>query len=236
MHAGGEPSELDRFLGTCDLYEAFETGGTRREIRWADGQRVPKEHETRRRPKYCDWAYAMLEMLLDPVLKGWVPQWIVEQYDRQNAHFRGSVRWALREKRSGRATSNKALLRLVYRRLVRKAKVRNDAEENDADSESEAAAGDGAVSAGTAPSGESGEEGAEESVRVELLEDARPDEDAVAAVEAAQPRLVHHAFGRGRLAVGLHVVVADAQAQPLRLARVRLALVRVRVGLGVGLG
>ena len=51
-----------------------------------------------------------------------------------------------------------------------------------------------------------------------------PHEDAVAAVEAAQPRLVHHAFGRGRLAVGLYVLVADAQAQPLRLARVRLAL------------
>eukprot|EP00964_Phaeocystis_antarctica_P112996 scaffold77090_cov67-Phaeocystis_antarctica.AAC.4 len=50
------------------------------------------------------------------------------------------------------------------------------------------------------------------------------DEHAVATVEAAQPRLVHDVVGRGRLAVGLHVLVADAQAQPLRLARVRLAL------------
>ena len=97
MHAGGEPSELDRFLGTDDLYEAFETGGTRREIRWTEGQSLPGEHETRRRPKYCDWAYAMLEMLLDPVLKGWVPQWIVEQYDRRNPDFRKIVSKFVRE-------------------------------------------------------------------------------------------------------------------------------------------
>ena len=34
VHAGGEPSELDRYLGLGDLYEAFETGEPRRELLW----------------------------------------------------------------------------------------------------------------------------------------------------------------------------------------------------------
>ena len=51
-----------------------------------------------------------------------------------------------------------------------------------------------------------------------------PHEDAVAAVEAAQPRLGLDAKRGWRLAVGLYVLVADAQAQPLRLFRVWLAL------------
>ena len=120
MHAGGEPSELDRFLGTGDLYEAFETGGTRREIRWTEGREMPREHETRRRPKYCDWAYAMMEMLLDPVLKGWVPQWIVEQYDRRNPDFRKIVSKFVRED-PGQELTNRTLLWGVKRELRRAA-------------------------------------------------------------------------------------------------------------------
>ena len=43
MHAGGEPSAFDRFLGVGDLYEAFETGVLRHETRWntAAGMREP---------------------------------------------------------------------------------------------------------------------------------------------------------------------------------------------------
>ena len=38
MHAAGEPSLLDRFLGLGDLYDAFETGVLRKELVWEAAQ------------------------------------------------------------------------------------------------------------------------------------------------------------------------------------------------------
>ena len=38
-----------------------------------------------------------MEMLVDPVLVAWVPGWVVEQYERWNPKFRGTLRWALQD-------------------------------------------------------------------------------------------------------------------------------------------
>ena len=90
IRAGAEPSEFDRFLGLADLVEAFELGATRTELRW-DSASGWEERRCKKRPRNCDWAFAMIEMLLDPVLSAWIPKWIVEQYERRNPAFRGIV-------------------------------------------------------------------------------------------------------------------------------------------------
>ena len=81
-----DPGGGDRFLGSQDLFLKF------------DGV-------SDKAGKCLGWTYALMEMLIDPVLAAWVPGWVVDQYDRQNAHFRGSVRWALKAKRAGRVSS-----------------------------------------------------------------------------------------------------------------------------------
>ena len=69
VHAGGEPSDLDRFLGFGDLFEAFETGVKRYEVELLDENRS-RRREIAKRPRNCSWAFAMMEMLVDPVLRG----------------------------------------------------------------------------------------------------------------------------------------------------------------------
>jgi hypothetical protein len=154
---------FDRFLGVQDLVCKF------------DGIRD-------RAGKASGWTMALLEMLVDPVLAAWVPGWVVEQYERQNDHFRGSVRYALKEKRARRVATNKALLKHVLRRMVRKAK-RVDADGCDAGSDSDGAGSNVASSARMSCSDASGED--DRRGRGELLEDARPDEEDAADVEGA---------------------------------------------------
>ena len=48
------------------------------------------------------WGLALMEMLLDPVLRWWVPSWLVEQYERQNPTFRRCVEWVLQAPRTER--------------------------------------------------------------------------------------------------------------------------------------
>ena len=77
---GGTPFawHLDRALGVQDLVLAF------------DGRRDRRGRET-------GWATALLEMLVDPYLIAFVPGWVVEQYERANPFFRGSLRKVLRK-------------------------------------------------------------------------------------------------------------------------------------------
>ena len=128
MHAAGEPSLLDRFLGLGDLYEAFETGVLRKELVWEPAQenlegRWVVRRPSRRRPRNCDWSFAMLEMLVDPVLQCWVPKWVVEQYERRNPDFRAVVDALLKEDEKS-SLSNRQLLLKVRRSLLGKAKRR----------------------------------------------------------------------------------------------------------------
>ena len=61
-----------RFLGVQDLVWKFDTED--------------------RSGKKIGWARALMEMLVDPMLVAWVPGWVVEQYERWNPKFRGSLR------------------------------------------------------------------------------------------------------------------------------------------------
>ena len=65
--------ELDRHLGVRDLYEMFE------------GRRDKRGNEV-------GWGMALMEMLTDPMLLTWVPDWVVEQYERANPFFRDVLR------------------------------------------------------------------------------------------------------------------------------------------------
>ena len=69
---------LGRFLGVQDLVRKF------------DGK-------TDRAGKEIVRAQALMEMLVDPMLVAWVPGWVVEQYERWNPKFRGTLRWALQD-------------------------------------------------------------------------------------------------------------------------------------------
>ena len=64
-----------------------------------------------------------MEMLVDPVLQGWVAAWVVEQYERRNPDFRSLVEEVLRDDRE-RNLTNRQLLLKVRRKLLVKAKER----------------------------------------------------------------------------------------------------------------
>jgi len=132
---GGSASFLDRYLGIQDLYDAFE-GTRRRELIWVEEQGGWRERVTGR-PANCGWAFALMEMLVDPLLCEWVPKWIVEQYDRRNPHFREALVAVLREDRAHALTHRQLLFntRRLMRRLLkaaeRAAKVEEGADGGD---------------------------------------------------------------------------------------------------------
>ena len=70
--ANAAAPQEDRFLGVRDLYWRFDV---------EKGKRV------------CDhwWGLALIEMLTDPVLRHWVPAWVIEQYERANLFLQGCV-------------------------------------------------------------------------------------------------------------------------------------------------
>jgi len=95
-HASARPSELDRFLGVQDLVAAFD-GRKTEELVWEvapaarSAQYVFKRREFKPGVSY-GWALALMEMLVDPVLLEWVPEYVVEQYKRWNPFFVDSLR------------------------------------------------------------------------------------------------------------------------------------------------
>jgi len=120
------------------------------------------------------WGLALMEMLVDPVLCGWVPAPVVEQYERQNPHFRASLRAVLRRKipkEGGRVlrppSTNRKLLLLARSLMKRRA---------------ERASQKLAAAASEGSSAESGLDGAVEDCSGES--DDNPDVAAAAAAEA----------------------------------------------------
>ena len=70
---------------------------------------------------------ALVEMLVDPMLSAWVPGWVVEQYERWNRYFRGSLRWVLRQRDvagAPRAKTNAQLIKLATKRMMSREKRR----------------------------------------------------------------------------------------------------------------
>ena len=90
-------SLYDAFLGTRDLYTRFEQ---------AEDSKGRRE----------GWTLALMEMLVDPMLRQWVPAWVIEQYERQDPFFR-EVLTLLQEENMGR---NKALLKRTKREMIRR--------------------------------------------------------------------------------------------------------------------
>ena len=87
-HAGFE--EADAHLGTRELYLKFD----------------------------CEngWGFALMEMLVDPMLVCWVPVWVREQYERANPYFRA----VLKRLETCRVPNNRALLRRTKKEMVKR--------------------------------------------------------------------------------------------------------------------
>ena len=85
-------SPADRFLGTADLFVRFE------------GERASR------------WGVALMEMLVDPLLSTWVPDWFTEQYERANPFFRDVLRGMWQR----RLRNNAHLLLATRKEMVRR--------------------------------------------------------------------------------------------------------------------
>ena len=129
---------LARFLGVQDLVRKF------------DGRKY--------RGKEVGWGRALMEMLVDPMLVAWVPGWVVEQYERWNPEFRGSLRWATgshTDKRQGlRTRTNVELLRVTRRKMVARHERRQAEKESGKTGDQDS----GATSSGSGNVGSEGEE------------------------------------------------------------------------------
>ena len=94
---------VGRHLGVQDLVHKFDTA-----------RRDKDELE-------LGWAMGLMEMLVDPMLSLWVPDWVVEQYERWSKHFRPTLR---REKLRAEQLQwkNRMLLKAVRVRMIAKQK------------------------------------------------------------------------------------------------------------------
>lgn len=102
-----------RHLGIRDLYMKFEgaAGG--------DG-----------------WKLALMEMLTDPMLLQWVPDWVNEQYTRANPFFR-EVLTALMRRGRHNVKDNSALLKYTKKEMIRRHRrqIARDAEKKEREKE-----------------------------------------------------------------------------------------------------
>ena len=71
---------------------------------------VYQAHSRRGAPWKYGWGMALMEMVVDPVLCQWVPEYVLEQYKRWNPKFSAALRGALQEEVEGE-TSNRQLLK-----------------------------------------------------------------------------------------------------------------------------
>ena len=60
-----QPADKEQYLGIRVLYAKLE-------------------HVRNSRGESVGWSLALMEMLTDPMLRQWVPEWVVEQYERGN--------------------------------------------------------------------------------------------------------------------------------------------------------
>jgi hypothetical protein len=126
---------LERSLGVGDLVHEFE-GPRVREVRWRDQEAGGGKEEMIWRLRSGSWKYgwswALMEMLVDPVLRAWVPEWVVEQYERWNPFFRASLEEVLVAD-SKQELCNRQVLRetrvLMEKRRRRKAATGEDDDE-----------------------------------------------------------------------------------------------------------
>ena len=142
--AGSRPSQLDRFIGVRDLVAAFD-GPKHSELVWEEAPEGSLNYVFKRmdlRSVAYGWTFALMEMLVDPVLLEWVPQYVVEQYRRWNPFFVEALKSVGASRSAGNRRkpfkSNRHLLRSVHARMVKLADAQHG---EDRKAEDEAAAG-----------------------------------------------------------------------------------------------
>ena len=211
-------SESD-FLGVDSLVRAF------------DGRKD-------KQGRCVGWSLAMMEMLVDPMLRLWVPVWIREQYERRNPFFRRALEdvmgtseaegvdqqrratefRAFCERRRGvvasaPVTSNKILLRRArdYMRWLEKREARRVAAEQDIVGDKDALEEDvGSGRASQQGSDVDVDSGAEEPMVDEMLREQLPDFEGDGGVMDGEAGLWEQATAVERLsAAGPAVAAAD---------------------------
>jgi hypothetical protein len=182
---GGAPL-LERCLGVGDLVHAFE-GPRVREMRWREkddgGGKEQMVWRMRSGSWKYDWTWALMEMLVDPVLRAWVPDWVVEQYERWNPFFCAALEEVLVQD-SKQELCNRQVLRetrfLMEKRRRRKAVVGKEEEELEREKEgggSDGAGGSVAGSDGSSIDGDAGNEDPDVVVKKAWHRDKEPGMD-----------------------------------------------------------
>jgi len=103
-----------RYLGTRELYYKFEG-------------KLDGKHNN------VGWTLALMKMLVDPMLKQWVPVWLVEQYERANPFFRESLTALV-----DHVSSNAALLKRTKHEMIRRQHLHEQRKEERENATSEA--------------------------------------------------------------------------------------------------
>ena len=94
-----------RYLGVQDLFTKFE--GLQRTLQAEEGDRF--------------WCLLLMEMITDPMLHQWVPEWVVEQFERANPYYKDSLMRALVGwQELPRPLTNARLLRRVLKDMVKR--------------------------------------------------------------------------------------------------------------------
>ena len=94
-----------RYLGVRDLWTKFE--GLQRTLQAKEEDRF--------------WCLMLMEMITDPMLRQWVPEWVVEQFERANPYYKDSLTRALVGwQECPRPLRNARLLRRVLKDMVKR--------------------------------------------------------------------------------------------------------------------
>jgi len=148
-HAGARPSEQDRFVGVQDLVAAFDER-RREEMVWStptQGGAYPFRRRRFSPGVTYGWSFALMEMLVDPVLLEWVPEYVVEQYKRWNPYFVDFLDQVTSEwrekgaKLSPARKTNRLFLRKVRARMEAAQKSKQGENKKDEDEQAARASG-----------------------------------------------------------------------------------------------
>ena len=91
--AAANHEDRERYLGIRDLWRHYEVAHGRRQDEF--------------------WGFMFMEMITDPMLRQWVPEWVVQQYERANPFYKDAVTRIVacsEEREGGRQLNNKVLL------------------------------------------------------------------------------------------------------------------------------
>jgi len=118
VHAGSKPSEYDRYLGVQDLVMAFD-GARDREYVWTREDHTSQPvAEIEGCSAAYGWTFALLEMMIDPLLRLWVPRWARKQYRVWNKTYRTNVLREILQEDHDLLLNNREVLERVHAKLL----------------------------------------------------------------------------------------------------------------------